>query len=94
MATKREIIVGSVVALTGKFLRSTGQFTSSDAHKRWTVTLIDGDFVSVDEARDWRETFAPEEFETFSDRDKFIVSHRRFHRDNLYVHGTSDARNA
>jgi len=92
--SKRDIVVGSVVALTGKFLRSTGQFTSPDARKRWTVTLIDGDFISVDEPRDWRETFSPEEFSTFSERDKFIVSHRRFHRGNLYVHGTLDSRNA
>lgn len=94
MATKREIVVGSVVALTAKFLRSTGQYTSPDARKRWTVTHVDGDFISVDEPRDWQDTFSPEEFATFSERDKFIVSHRRFHRGNLYVHGTLDSRNA
>jgi hypothetical protein len=91
---KRDITVGSVVALTGKFLKSTGQFTSSDARKRWTVVLVDGDFISVDEPRDWKENFSAEEFETFSERDKFIVTHRRFHRGNLYVHGTLDVRNA
>jgi hypothetical protein len=91
---KREITVGSVVALTGKFLKSTGQFASADARKRWQVLFIDGDFVTVDEPRDWRASFSEDEFNELSDNDKFIVTHRRFHRGNLYVHGTLDVRNA
>ncbi len=91
---KRDITVGSVVALTGKFLKSTGQFTGSDARKRWTVLFVDGDFVTVDEPRDWRLSFSEDEFNDLSDNDKFIVTHRRFNRSNLYVYGTLDVRNA
>ena len=92
----RKIEVGSKVALTGRFLKSTGQHTSPDAHKKWTVIYIDksGMFVNVDEPRDWHEWYTQEEFDAMSDEDKLIVSHKRFHIGNLYVVGTLDVRNA
>jgi ATP-dependent phosphoenolpyruvate carboxykinase len=90
----REIRIGSKVALTGQFLRATGQFTGPDGHARWTVLDVDRDFVTVDEPRDWREWLSQEEFDALPERAQRIAEHRRFRRGNLYVVGTLDSRNA
>ncbi len=36
-----EIMVGAVVRLTGRFLRTTGQEASSEGAKRWTIVACD-----------------------------------------------------
>jgi hypothetical protein len=51
MAHKRAIQVGDRVKLTSKFLRSTGQYTGSEAQSVWTVTGLchDGRWAITDE---------------------------------------------
>lgn len=53
--------VGDRVRLTGKFLRSTGQYTGQDAHSKWTVVSIKGDFIGVDEPKDDLSYWTPDE---------------------------------
>jgi hypothetical protein len=91
---KRSIQVGDTVAFHGEFLRNTGQFTGPDAHARWKVLVVDGEFLVLDEPRDPFETFTHEEFDTFEPDVQFAVSHRRVHRGNVYVVGRLDMRNA
>jgi hypothetical protein len=46
---ENNIKVGDKVKLTGKFLRSTGQGSSKEGRKTWTVTAISGSFAVTDE---------------------------------------------
>lgn len=93
-ARKSAIEVGNVVALTGKFLQSTGQVSGGEGGRKWRVLRVDGDFVTVDSPRDPMVSFSKEEFETLSDDDKFLATHRRFHQANLYVVGKPSSRHA
>jgi hypothetical protein len=44
MTTKKTFAVGDRVQLTGKFLRSTGQYTGREGSSVWTITgLCNGD---------------------------------------------------
>jgi len=49
-----KLTIGSLVRLTPKFLRSTGQYTGDEPRKVWTVTgLTNGDrWAIVDERTD------------------------------------------
>lgn len=59
--------VGDKVRLTGRFLRSTGQYTGEDAHRVWSVLSVDARhgscFVVVDQERepDQLKAWTPEE---------------------------------
>lgn len=48
----KQIKVGDRVRLTRKFLRSTGQTTSPDGSRRWTVIGIQRDWAIVDQLGD------------------------------------------
>jgi len=41
---------GDKVQMTGKFLRSTGQYTGKDAHGKWLVVAVQGSMVLVNES--------------------------------------------
>lgn len=82
---KQAFQVGDKVRLTGKFLRSTGQYTSDEARKVWTITGIDGSFVVTDEERSELSYWTAEELETDP-----TLRFRRIHSDHLIKVGKPD----
>lgn len=48
---KQPFAVGDRIQLTGKFLRSTGQYTGREPSSVWTVTGFSGPFLITDEPR-------------------------------------------
>jgi hypothetical protein len=82
---KQAFQIGDKVRLTGKFLRNTGQYTSDEARKVWTITGIDGSFVVTDEERSELSYWTAEELETDP-----TLRFRRIHSDNLIKVGKPD----
>jgi hypothetical protein len=53
--------IGDRVQLTGKFLRSTGQYTGREPSSVWTVMGFSGSFIVTDEPRPNDGMFSAEE---------------------------------
>ncbi len=78
---------GDVVALTGKFLKSTGQQVGGEGRKQWKVVGTSGDFVIVNEPADTAWYTAAELAADPS------LKWRRINSANLYRVGTLTSRN-
>ncbi len=69
MAKKQAFKVGDKIRLTGKFLRSTGQYTGHDAHRTWTVLRVEegkygsSDFLTVDQPQEDMSYWTQEEID-------------------------------
>lgn len=69
MAKAKSFKVGDKVRLTGKFLRSTGQFTGDEARRVWEVLAVDPgkygspDFITVNQPRADLSYWTAEELE-------------------------------
>ncbi len=94
MAAK--ISVGDRIKLTGKFLRSTGQFTGPEGLSKWTVRACEcdlcagGDFVCTDQkATHVPGMYTAEELATYPS-----LAWRHINRANVYRVGTLDSRNS
>jgi hypothetical protein len=102
MSKFRVMTPGVRVQLTGKFLRSTGQVTGGEGHKKWTVQActcrmcVSGRFVAVDQVKPECDPKSP-------DYDPQFIADlhaeggsdwRHINKENLYVIGQSDHRNA
>lgn len=89
MSRKQEIKVGDKVALTGKFLKSTGQHKGFEANKEWLVVGFwgEGRFAFVDEPPAFPEMFAD------LAEDDPARNYRSIAVGNLYKVGTLTSRN-